>query len=260
MMLLLQAAATLLILPFGLIALAVWRRMGGMRWGRPGAAWFPTGVCFAAVGVYSGAQALLAPVLQRMDHASPAYAGAVRWFQAANVGRGCGVLVTAAVLAAVLAVPAGQAGRVARGGTGPILFSIVAGTTAAARYADFELQAYITLLSVIAGATVLVLLAVLFIGVARDGMDQLLWMALAAYSVKEALSVCLFLLLAWWSVQMQAAAWVAFYWVNGLAMAGMVMLAARRLQHARAGAVVPALFERLHATRTRAPGEMFSGD
>ncbi|HEX8391898.1 MAG TPA: hypothetical protein VF665_06000 [Longimicrobium sp.] len=258
MNLLLQTVATLLILPFGLLSLAAWRRMEGMRWSRPFAAWFPTGVCFAAVGAYSAAHALAAPYVQRMDPGSAAYGTAVRWLQAGNVGRECGVIMAALVMGAMLAVPAASVGRVARHGTAPILLAIVAGTVLTARYGDMELRPYITLLAVMYCIAVVVLLAVLLAGVARDGLDQLLWLALAAYAVKETFSVSLFTILAWWRVQVEPAAWVAFYWVNGLAMVVMVMLAFRRLQHARAGNAVPALFERLHAVRGGNPGRMLS--
>lgn len=259
MNLLLQTVATLLILPFGLLCLAAWRRTGGMRWSRPSAAWYPTGVCFTAVGAYSAAHAVLSPYLRRMDPGSAVYNDAVRWLQAGNVGRECGVVVTALALAAVLLVPPASVGRVARRSTAPILFAIVAGTVVAAVYADPGMSAFISLLAVMYCITVMVLLGVLLAGVITDGMDQLLWMTLAAYSVKEAFSVILFTVLAWWPVENQPAAWVAFYWVNGGAMVGMVLLVVRRLQHARAGHVVPALFERLHASRGGAPGGMFSG-
>jgi hypothetical protein len=260
MSLLLQTAATLLILPFGLLCLLAWRRMEGMRWGRPAAAWFPTGVCFAAVGAYSAGNAVLVPFVQRMDPNTAAYATAVRWVQAGNVGRSCGVVAAALLLGALLAVPAASVGRVARHSVAPIVLSILAGTTAFAVYGNMEVRPYVTLLAVISCITVVLLLGVLLAGVARDGMDQLLWLALAAYAVKETFSVSLFTLLAWWKVQPQSAAFVAFYWVNGLAMVVMVMLAVRRLQHARSGHPVPALFERLHAARGRAPARMLSGD
>jgi hypothetical protein len=247
----LQIAGVLLNLAFGLLALLAWRRMAGRRWERTPAAWLIAGATFAFVGISGSAFLVLGYRALGMDPHSAAFAASLRWLQAGNVGRDFAIAAFAVVLGVYLTMPAARAARVARMSAG-LVPAVGAGVTVLTGLGPgAAIHEHLTALAVFAALTVLALMVVLLAGVRTDGLDQLLWLAVAAYTVKDALCANLLTLVAWWEVVPQPVAMLAMYWINATGMAVMVALAARRVHHATAHHPVPALFERLHSMRGR---------
>lgn len=101
-----------------------------------------------------------------------------------------------------------------------------------------------SLVAAISALAVVLLLAALWLSVARGAMDYLLWLAILAYTVREAIDVSLISVFSWIGVP---GAWLpSFRTLQEVAVATyLLMLAcvARRLVLARRGRPVPTLFE-----------------
>jgi hypothetical protein len=93
------------------------------------------------------------------------------------------------------------------------------------------------------------MLVTLLVGVMNDGMDLLLWLAMAAFALKQTVEVSAMTILAWWDVNTGIEIALMFMWINVVAMAVASALAQVRLRRAIENRQVPALFERLHALR-----------
>jgi hypothetical protein len=249
-----QVFASTLLLAFGVLALLVWRRFGPVRRDRAALAWALTASNFLVVGVYSTAQSVLAAAGAAMGVKSELYLFVGRWSLAANAARGL-VSVAFGVMLLVLMMSRRRWGARVVSAAPMVLISVAVlstGPLGALPYADP--YAYLTCLAVISGIIAIVLMAALFAAVHHDGLDQLLWLALAAYTLKETMSVSLMAVMAAWTMTYAATYWTVFYWVCivlGVCMAG---LAARRLQLASGGRRVPAAFEAVHALRRPAHG------
>lgn len=242
---LVNAALTLL---FGILAMQAWRHLGAARWRKLEAGWLVTGGCFMFIGVFGGVQTLAATAALRAGPGSPLYRTYIEWSPAGNIGRGAGVAAYGLMLAALLAARPERARQVSLGALWVIGGTIVAGTTAAALYGTIDQHTHLTALAVLATAAVLALLLALLLGVMNDGMDLLLWLAVAAHAIKEALVVSLMAVLAWESGRAMEAVLI-FYWINVAVAVVTSLLAQVRLRRAIENRHVPALFERLHALR-----------
>lgn len=243
---LVNAALTLL---FGILAMQAWRLLGAARWGKLEAGWLVTGGCFLFTGVFGGLQTLVATAALHAGPGSPLYRTYIEWGPAGNIGRGAGIAAYGLMLAALLAARPERARQVSVGALWVIGGTIVAGTTAAALYGTMDTRTHITVLAVLATAAVLALLLALLLGVMNDGMDLLLWLAVAAHAIKEALVVSLMAILAWWEPGRVPEAALIFYWINVAVAMVASLLAQVRLRRAIENRHVPALFERLHALR-----------
>lgn len=246
---LLQALNAILILLFGGMAVLAWLRLGEDRWGKAQAAWLVTGVCFTVLGVLGGAQNVASSAARRAGSGSSFYTLYIEWYAAGNIGRSVGVAAYAVMLAALVAAAPGRARRAAHAAFAVTGAALLAGTAAGALNRGMSLHTQMTALAVLTTATVVALMVALLLGVVNDGMDLLLWLAVAAFTLKETLSVSLTAILAWWETARASEAALLYCWINVLGMAAAVLLARIRLRRASERRYVPALFERLHAMR-----------
>ena len=249
-----QLVTAALALLFGVLALRVWRRAGGGRRDRATVAWGLAAANFIVVGVHASAHSLLAAAGWAMGRESALFRWVGSWAIAANLGRAVVSVVFGVLLLAGLVVHRRWVPRVARAGPAVLAGTAVFATAAALRLPYDNAYTLGTSLAVLSSITAVVVMAALLAAVLNDSMDQLLWLALAAYALKETVSVSLFAVLAWWSMAAHVEAYRIFYWVALGLSAGMAGLAARRLRMAAAGRRVPALFERMHALRRPAQG------
>lgn len=242
---LVNAALTLL---FGILAVQAWRHLGATRWRKLEAGWLVTGACFVFIGVLGAVQTLVATAALHAGPGSPLYRTYIEWAPAGNIGREAGIAAYGVMIASLLASRPERARQVSLGGLWVISVTIVAGTTTAALYGTIEYHTQMRALAVLTTAAVLALLLALLLGVMNDGMDLLLWLAVAALAIKEALAVSLMAILAWENGRAMEAVLI-FYWINIAVGVVVSLLAQVRLRRAIENRHVPALFERLHALR-----------
>jgi hypothetical protein len=253
-----QVGTALLALLFGVLALRVWRRAGPARRDRSTVAWGLTAAQFIVVGLYASVHSLLSAAAWMAGRDSALFRAVGEWAVAANLGRAVVSVVFGVMLVAALVVHRRWVPRVSRAGPAVLAGTAVIATLAARRLPPASIYSLATSLAVLSMVTAVVVMAALLAAVLNDSMDQLLWLALAAFALKETVSVSLFAVLAWWSMAAHAEAYRIFYWLAMALTAGMAGLAARRLRMAAAGRRVPALFERLHALRRPAPERPFA--
>lgn len=245
-----QILACGLLLLFGVLALRVWRRAGPVRRDRSAQAWGVTAAYFLVNGVYSTGHAVLAAVGLAMGRESALLKWVGTWAIAANLARGAMSVVFATILLLLLVLRRREVFRAAQ--LAPVL---VAATGIAATVVVQQVPVLRTMywlgtgMALLSMVTAVVMMGALLAAVLNDGMDQLLWLALALYALKETVSVSLFAIIAWWSLAAHPEAWRYFYWGAAALAAGMSALAARRLRLAGEGRHVPALFERLYTLR-----------
>lgn len=248
-----QIGTALLALAVGVLSLRVWQRAGRVRRDRTAVAWGLTAAHFLVVGVHSAVHSAFSAAAFAAGRESALFRWVGDWVVAANLGRALVSVVFCALLLAALVAHRRLVPRVSRAGPALLLGTAAVATAAALRLPPATAYGLGTSLAVLSAVTAMVMMAALMAAVLNDGMDGLLWLALAAYALKETLSVSLFAVMAWWSLAAHVEAYRIFYWM-ALALSGiMVWLAARRLRMAAAGRRVPALFERLHALRRPAP-------
>jgi MFS family permease len=237
-----QLLSTLLVLSFGILALAVWHRTVGVD--RRAAGWGVAGACFAVAGAVAMVHAMIAAVALDRGAGSPAYRLAVEWGMAANIGRAVAALLLPALLLGAITTE----WRWLRRPFGILLplalTATVLATVAARRLHDGSIFQPVAALAVLMTVLAVSLMGVLLFALASDAIDRLLWFALVLYALKEALSVSLLAILAWWSAATDPLAFRLFYWLMIATMAAMSGMALRRLVHARSGRRVPAPFQR----------------
>lgn len=245
-----QVLASGFLLLFGVLALRVWRRAGPVRRDRAAQAWGVTAAYFLVSGVYSTGHAVLAFAGLEMGRTSPLFLWVGSWAIAANLARSVMSVAFSVILLLLLTVRRRWVFRLAE--AAPVVLAIVgAAATVVLQHMPGLLTMYwlgagMALLSL---ATAVVIMGALLAAVLNDSIDQLLWLALALYALKETVSVSLFTIIAWWSLAAHPDAWRYFYWGATALAAGMSVLAARRLRLAGEGRHVPALFERLYTLR-----------
>ncbi|MBW3571816.1 MAG: hypothetical protein KY467_11980 [Gemmatimonadetes bacterium] len=246
-----QIVSTTLLLLFGVLALLVWRRFRALRRDRAALAWALTAANFLVVGTCATAQSVVsaaAPV-----H-SPVFRLVYAWSPAANLGRGVVSVVFGVLLLLLLVSRRRRAAQVAAASPAVLLATALAATLSARLLPYPSAYAFLTQLALVTALTAVVLMAALFAAVYNDGLDRLLWMALAVYMLKETIAVSFLAVMAAWTMTYAATYFTVFYWVGTVLTACMVALAARRLQLAAGGRRVPAPFEGLHALRRPAHG------
>lgn len=236
----LQEFMAALTLTFGVACLRVGRRPAAST-GRT--AWFLTGATYTTVGAMAVTHSSAAIWAVRCGEGSAFYDGYLRVTVPANDARSFMVLGFAAALLVLL-----MRGRLARR---PVLLAWLAacaGVGAAVGLAegDFQRTTHLSVQSVLGAVTAALLFVVLYRALVTDALDYLLWLALAAYAVREAVSADFQALLAMTGI---AAAWslsapqlMAAGIISLLVMIGCTL---RRLALGRAGKPVPALLERV---------------
>jgi hypothetical protein len=234
---------------FGVLGVLAWRRLGADRWRKTEAGWLVTGACFTLVGFLGGMQAAAAAAALHAGEGSWLYRTFLEWSPVGNIGRGVGVVAYAVMLAALVASAPHRVRPMAVAAPWVIGAALAAGTVAAALYPPLSMHTQMTVLAVLMTASVVAMLLALLLGVMNDGMDLLLWMAVAAYTLKETVGVSLTTIIAWWDTARSVEAILLYWWSNVAVMAGACLLAWLRLRRAMQHRHVPALFERLHALR-----------
>lgn len=249
-----QIASSGLLLLFGILALQVWRRSGSMRRDRAALTWAVTAANFLVIGVYSTAHSLVSAAAYPGGDKSWLWGFLARWALPANDGRCIASILFGIMLVVVMTVPRRSAPRIAAMAPLAIAATAVVGTLGARLFPQTAIYDYLTIMAVLNAATAVVLMLALLVAAHNDGMDQLLWLSLSAYALKETVSVSLLAVMAWWSFASVKTYFVVYFWLQVAATSCMVVLAARRLHLASGGRRVPAVFERLHDLRRPAHG------
>lgn len=244
-----QCVASGFLLLFGVLALRVWRRSGPVRRDRATFAWGVTAAYFLVGGGYSFGHAVLSAAAMAAGRKSALFAWVGGWNFSANLARGAVAVVFAGML---LALMVGRRRWVFRLAQSAPLLLVAAAAAATAVYLLVDVRTVYGLttgLAVLNMLTAVLLMGALLAAVLNDGMDQLLWLALALYALKETIAVSQMAVIAFWTVAPHAEVFYFFYGSSMVLVAGMCGMAARRLRLAGQGRRVPAVFERLHTLR-----------
>ncbi len=251
---LLQVLASGFLLLFGVLALRVLRRFGPAQRDRSTLAWSLAAAYFLVGGGYSAFHAFAAATGALMGHESALFLWVGEWAIAASLARGGVSVLFAGMLLALMVLRRRWVLRMVH--SAPWVFAVTAALgTAAALHIPVEpgyQHALSTALAVMNALTAVIMMGALFAAVLNDGMDQLLWLALSLYALKETVNVSQMAVLAWWAVAPDRQVYYIFFATSAVLGGGMCLVAARRLQLAGAGRRVPALFERLY-TQRRSP-------
>jgi hypothetical protein len=243
-----QILSSALLLLFGVLALLVWRRLGPVRRDRAALAWALTAANFLVVGVYCSLHAMLAAVGRTMGMQSALYIFVGDWALAANLAR-CVTSIVFGAMLLVLMVSRRRGGRVVAIAPHALLATALLSTVALRRIPYPNTYAFASTIAIMTGITAVVLMAALFAAVHHDGLDQLLWLAVAAYALKETLAVSFLPVLVDGAIY-----WTIFYWLALALTACMVGLAWRRLQLANSGRRPPLAFAGVQGLRRPAHG------
>jgi hypothetical protein len=244
-----QIVTALLLLAFGLLALRVWRAGAPARRDRAALAWGLTAIYFILSGAYTTAHALLSLAALSAGRDSALWHWVGTSAVATNLARGVLSVVYALLLLALLVVHRHTVPRLARAAPAVLLATAVLATAVLMYDSPITIYQLGTGLAVLSMLTAVILMGALMAAVLNDSIDQLLWLALAVFTLKETMSVSLFAVLAWWTISPHREEVYILYWGSAVMIAAMAGLAARRLMLAGRGRRVPALFERLHALR-----------
>lgn len=248
-----QILCSALLLLFGVLALLVWRRLEPVRHDRAALAWALTAANFLVVGVYATLHAVLSAVGRARGTDSALFRLVGDWALATNLAREVVTVVFAGMLLALM---------VSRRWGARVVAAAPAVLTATALFFTVLLRglpytstfAFTSSIAVSYGVAAIVLMAALFAAVHYDGVDQLLWLALAAFTLKETVSVSIMAVMAAWTMTYARTYFAVLYWVGIVVGLCMVGFAARRLHLATGGRRVPAVFERVHGLRRPAHG------
>lgn len=244
-----QLLASSLLLVFGLLAFAVSRRAGPARRDRSILAWRASAAYFVVGGAYSTAHAILAAASHVVGYKTAYGRWVGSWAIGANLARGAVAVVFGAVVLALMTGRHRWVFHLARASAPLLLVTAVIATAVCQRLdirTEFGLSTGLAVLSML---TAIVIMGALFFAVINDGMDQLLWLALVLYALKETLTVSHLAVIAWWIVAPHAEVYYVLYASSVALHAAMCAVAARRLRLAAEGRRVPALFERLYPAR-----------
>lgn len=243
-----QLAFALLTLLFGVLARSVSRRAFSGRHDRQEVAWRITAAYFVLSGGYGVVHATLAFAAVGAGPGSALYGEFVRWMGPANVGRQVAAAVFAALILCAQAAAPDRGRAAARSAPLLLVGAAAAGTLVTGAIGGDAIHWLASTLAVSTTVMTLLLLTGLLFALTRDGMDEVLWLTLTAFVLKEVLSVSLMSILAWWGPAGTGTLRL-FYWMNLGVMLGMCIAAAWRLREAAAGRRVPSLFERVRAVR-----------
>jgi hypothetical protein len=249
-----QILSTVPLLLFGVLALLVWRRYGPVRRDRAALGWALTASSFLVVGTYATLHALLSAAGRAMGSKSALYAFVGDWVFAANVTRGILSVLFGGMLAVLMVSRRRWGRRVVSASPAVLVGTAVLASVVLRQVKVTSGYTVLSSIAIIAGVAAVVLMAGLFAAIHSDGLDQLLWLALAVYTLKETMTVSFLAVMAAWTMTYAAAFYTVFYWVTAAMAWCMVGVAARRLQLATGGRRVPAPFERVHALRRAAHG------
>jgi hypothetical protein len=249
-----QILSTVPLLLFGVLALLVWRRYGPVRRDRAALGWALTASSFLVIGAFATLHSLLAVSGRVMGTDSMLWGFVNDWALAANMARSVVSVIFGGMLL-VLMISRRRWGARIVGSSPAVLAGTAILTTLALRPVRYPSSfAFLSSMAIVAGVAAVVMMAALFAALHSDGLDQLLWLALAIFTLKETMTVSFMAVIAAWTMTYAATYFTVFYWVIAALAWCMVGVAARRLQLATGGRRVPAPFERVHALRRAAHG------
>lgn len=249
-----QILSTAFLLLFGVLALLVWRSFGPVRRDRAALGWGLTAIAFLLVGTYASVHSLLAAVGRTMGKESALFRFVGDWALAANLARGTVSVVFGGILLVLMVSRRRPGARLVSASPAILLGTAVLVTAAVGPVRNINGHTFLSAIAVTNGVTAIVMMAALFAAIHNDGLDQLLWLALALFTLKETVTVSFFAVMAAWTMTYAATYFTVFYWVAAALEGCMMAAAARRLQLASGGRRVPAPFERVHALRRAAHG------
>ncbi|HEX2208608.1 MAG TPA: hypothetical protein VHG93_13060 [Longimicrobium sp.] len=249
-----QILSSVPLLLFGLLSLLVWRRSGPVRRDRAALGWALTATAFLVVGTYSTAHSVLAAAGHMMGKESALYLQVYDWALAANLARALVSVVFGGMLLVLMLSRRRWAARVVAASPAVLMVTAILATVVLRPVQYPSGFAFLSTLAIVAGVTAIVMMAALFAAISSDGLDQLLWLALAIFTLKETMTVSFLAVIAAWTMDYAAAYFKVFYWVATVLELCMLAVAARRLYLAGGGQRVPAPFERVHAMRRPAHG------
>lgn len=244
-----QVLSTVPLLLFGVLALLVWRRYGPVRRDRAALGWALTAASFLVVGTYATLHSLLAAAGHMQGTDSALYGLVNDWALAANLARAVVSVVFGGMLLVLMISRRRWGARVVSASPAVLAVTAVLATVVLQPVRYPSGFAYLSTLAIVAGGTAIIMMAALFAAIHSDGLDQLLWIALAIFTLKETMAVSFLAVIAAWTMDYAAAYFKVFYWVAIVLETFMLGVAARRLQLASGGRRVPAPFERVHALR-----------
>lgn len=249
-----QILSTVPLLLFGVLALLVWRRYGPRRRSRAALGWALTASSFLVVGVYATLHSLLAASGHLMGTRSALYGFVGDWALAATMARSVVSVVFGGMLLVLMISRRRWGARVVASSPAVLAGTAVLATLALRPVRYPSSFAFLSTLGIAAGVAAVMMMVALFAAIHSDGLDRLLWLALAIFTLKETMTVSFMGVIAAWTMDYAAAYFTVFYWVIAALAWCMVGVAARRLQLATGGRRVPAPFERVHALRRTAHG------
>ena len=240
----LQLLVAGLILGFGVMALRV---APGPGTSARQAAWFMAGVTFASEGAVALVHSILAVAAVLAGDRSDFWPVYMRFVPAGNDSRSTVVLGFALAFAWVVLLGRPSPGRraIVCAAAGLIATGFVVGLFESPVDQQRGVD-HFSITSYLGAATAVLLFAALYRAMVRESIDWLLWVALAFYAVKEALSSNVQMVISWaglgggWAPTPRISLWVGL-------VSSFIMLACtvRRLAIARAGGDAPGLMERL---------------
>lgn len=249
-----QILSTVPLLLFGVLALLVWRRYGPVRRDRAALGWALTASSFLVVGTYATVHSVLAVSGQIMGTSSALWRFVNDWALAANLARSVVSVVFGGMLLVLMISRRRWGARVVASSPGVLAATAVLATLALRPVRYPSSFAFLSTMAIVAGVAAVMMMVALFAAIHSDGLDQLLWVALAIFTLKETMTVSFMAVIAAWTMTYATTYFTVFYWVIAAMAWCMVAVAARRLQLATGGRRVPAPFERVHALRRAAHG------
>jgi hypothetical protein len=213
-------------------------------------AWHLSAWAFTIIAVSGALQGATALLAVRGGPGSAVWDLYLSWAAGGNYGRSLVVIVYGASLVALALRPRFPSDSPHPWGWA-MLASTGVGMVVGHVEGPFGSTNHLSHLAVLTAAGVIALLMALLAAAVVDNMDQLLWFTLAVYTLKDALSVSFFSLLAWFQFPASQVDATVLYAMAIGALLLMCALVLRRLVLARREEYVPSLFERVHGGRRR---------
>jgi hypothetical protein len=236
----LQSVTVIAPLLFGVLALRVAARLRDADARRT--AWLLTGICFSVSGISGVVDAGFSNWAFNAGPGSTAWNLWLVWQPSGNYSRLLIVLAFAGALLALCLRPH-TAATLVRPAVVATVLALVAGTGLGLAEGAAGSGVHIPRYAVINAVLVVLLLGALLAAAATDATDQILWVAVALYALKNALTVILLTAIAWVEHARQVPPETLFA-MHLVAWTAMILLALRRYRLATQSRYVPAIFER----------------